>query len=111
MKRTCPHCNVRLDYDREMAHCPQCRSSFMLMPSLRELAAIVRKLDTRERNLIAHFANNPLAAVIANLSYLADADDLPADLQEVVADTREAVNLLALVVATLTGIDTNVQSR
>jgi hypothetical protein len=101
---------VRLDFDRENAHCPRCRSTFMLLPSLRELAAIVHKLTTRERDLIAHFANNPLAAAVQNLTYLADAD-LPADAAEAVADTREAVNLVVQIVATLTGVDTNVQSR
>lgn len=110
MKTRCPHCDIRLTFDREVAYCPQCHSTFTAMPSLRELAGIVNKLTERERALIGHFANNPLAVVVMGLSFLADAD-LPAELADAVADAREGANALHLVIATLTGVDTNVQSR
>lgn len=114
MKTRCPHCDVRLDFDRELAHCPRCHSSFMVMPSLTELRAIRAKLTARERGLVAHFANNPLAVLLANLELLREAG-LAGEHAEAVADALEAARTLHLVVGalttTLTAIDTDVQSE
>lgn len=111
MKTRCPHCDVRLTFDKELAHCPRCHSSFMVMPSLAELRAIRAKLTTRERNLVGHFANNPLAVVLASLEYLVEDAKLEGENREAATDALEAARTLHLVIGALTIVDTNVQSE